>query len=237
MLKDDWGRPTRATNLDEPWTFRGGNSVRDIYLRFRTGMNGTLMPSFLGAATDPQLWQLATYVKSMARRPVWDMKGEEVATFYRERQQEGLKNRVRHGEYIATVSSCAFCHSPFSEDSTMIEEFKLAGGQLFRIVPFGDFVSYNLTSDKDTGLGAWTDDELKTFLTRGIRRDGSRMLPFPMPWPNYAHMKPEDMDALIAFLRTLPSVSNRIPPPRQPNIVSYLAGKFRMLILGEDLPL
>jgi len=38
---------------------------------------------------------------------------------------------VKHGEYIAQISLCAFCHSPFREDSTMIEEFKLAGGQKF----------------------------------------------------------------------------------------------------------
>jgi len=43
--------------------------------------------------------------------------------------------------------------------------------------------------------------------------------------------------ALVAFLRSLPAVTNRIPPPRQPNIASYLAGKFRMLILKQDPPI
>lgn len=236
-LKDDWGRPTKATNLVEPWAFRGGNRVRDIYLRFRTGMNGTPMPTFLGAATDPELWQLAVYVKSMGRRPLWDMKGAEIVNFYREKAQDAAKDIVRHGEYIATISGCAFCHSPHRDDNTMIEEFKYAGGQRFRVVPFGDFVTYNLTSDKETGLGNWTDDQIKTFVTKGIRRDGSRMLPYPKPWPNYAHMKPDDLNALIAFLRSLPPVSNRIPLPLAPNIVSYLAGKFRMLILKQDPPL
>ena len=236
-LKDDWGRPTRATNLDEPWAFRGGDTVRDIFLRFRTGMNGTPMPSFLDAATEPELWQLAVYVKSMGRKPLWDMRSDEVSVFYRDRQQEAAKDIVRHGEYVATVTGCAFCHSPFRDDNTMIEEFKYAGGQLFRVVPFGDFVSYNLTSDKETGLGNWTDDQIKTFVTKGIRRDGSRMIPYPMPWPSFANMKPDDLNALVAFLRSLPPVSNRIPLPRQPNIVSHLAGKFQMLILEKDPPL
>jgi len=62
-MKDDWGYSTVATKLTEPWAFRGGSTVRDIFLRFRTGMNGTPMPSFLGAATEPELWQLAVYVK------------------------------------------------------------------------------------------------------------------------------------------------------------------------------
>jgi mono/diheme cytochrome c family protein len=236
-LRDDWGRPTRATDLTEPWTFRGGDSVRDIFLRFRTGMNGTPMPSFLGAATEPELWQLAIYVKSIGRKPLWNMNAPEVVAFYKDQQQRASADLVKHGEYIASVVGCAFCHTPNRADNTMIEELKYAGGQRFRVEPFGDFVSYNLTSDKETGLGNWTDDEIKTFVTKGIRRDGSRMLPYPMPWPNYAHMTPGDLNAVIAFLRSLPPVSNRIPAPRQPNIVSFLAGKFRMLILKEDPPM
>ncbi|MCC7418038.1 MAG: c-type cytochrome [Acidobacteria bacterium] len=236
-LKDDWGRPTRATNLDEPWAFRGGSGVRDIFLRFRTGMNGTPMPSFIDAASESELWQLASYVKSIGRKPLWEMKGDEVAAFYRARDEEDRKDPVKRGEYIANISGCVQCHSPYREDNTMIEELKLAGGQRFRITPFGDFVAYNLTSDKETGLGDWTDEQIKTFVTTGVRRDGSRMLPFPMPWPNFAHMSASDLDALVAFLRSLPPVSNRIPPPQAPNIFSYLAGKFRMLILHEDQPL
>ena len=199
-------------------------------------MNGTPMPSFLDAATEPELWQLAVYVKSLGRKPLWEMKGDEVAVFYRDQEQEAAKDTIRHGEYIATISGCAFCHSPFREDNTMIDEFKYAGGQKFEVVPYGTFVTYNLTGDKETGLGNWTDDQIKTFVTKGIRRDGSRMLPFPMPWPNYANLKPDDLSALIAFLRSLSPVANRIPAPRRPNIVSYLAGKFSLLILHNDPP-
>ena len=126
-MRDDWGQPTRATNLAEPWTFRGGNTVRDIFLRFRTGMNGTPMPSFLGAATEPELWQLAVYVKSLGRKPLWDMKGDEVAAFYRDQEQEAKNDVVRHGEYIATVTGCAFCHSPFRDDNTMIDDLQICG--------------------------------------------------------------------------------------------------------------
>jgi mono/diheme cytochrome c family protein len=235
-LKDDWGRPTHATNLDEPWAFRAGNSVPNIYRRFRTGMNGTPMPSFLGAATEPELWQLAVYVKSLGRKPLWDMKGDEIPAYFRAQEAGAKADLVRQGEYIAQISGCAFCHSPFREDSTMIDEFKYAGGQRFDIVPFGTFVSYNLTSDKETGLGGWTDDQIKKFVTTGVRRDGSRMLPFPMPWPNFANMTQQDLNALVAFLRSLPPVSNRIPLPMSPNIVTYLSGKFSMLILHRDPP-
>jgi mono/diheme cytochrome c family protein len=236
-LRDDWGRATRATNLTEPWTFRGGRTVRDIYLRFRTGMNGTPMPSFLGAATDAELWQLAVFVQTMGRKPLWEMKGDEVASFYTEQQRMASADLVKQGEYVVAVAGCAICHSPSREDGTMIEEFRMAGGQKFVPRPFGVFVSYNLTSDKETGLGGWTDDEIKTFVTKGIRRDGTRMIPFPMPWPNYAHMKADDLNALVAYLRSLPPIKNRIPAPTKGNIVGYLAGKFRMLVLQQDPPL
>lgn len=236
-LKDDWGRPTRATDLTEPWAFRGGRDVRDIFLRFRTGMNGTPMPSFLNAATEPELWQLAVYIKSLGRKPLWETKDEAAVTaFYRTQQETAAKDMVRHGEYIATIAGCAFCHSPFRDDNTMIDELKYAGGQKFDVVPFGTAVTSNLTSDKESGLGDWTDDEIKKSVAAGLRHDGSRMLPYPMPWANYANMKPDDLNALLAFLRSLPPVSNRIPPWQPRNIASYLAGKFSMVILRKDPP-
>ena len=113
----------------------------------------------------------------------------------------------------------------------------LAGGQKWAAVPFGDFVSYNLTSDKETGLGAWSDDQIKMLVTKGARPDGSRMLPYPMPWTSYANLTASELGALVAYLRTLPPIANRIPPPARPNIVSYLWGKFQLLILKKDLPL
>ncbi len=51
--------PMQMRDLTEPWTFRGGSSARDIYLRFRTGLDGTPMPSYVGAVSDREMWQLA----------------------------------------------------------------------------------------------------------------------------------------------------------------------------------
>ncbi len=63
----------------QPWRFRGGPTSRDIYLRLRTGMSGTPMPSFSEAASDAELMDAAAYVSSLARKPIWSMTGEEVA--------------------------------------------------------------------------------------------------------------------------------------------------------------
>ena len=70
-LKDDYGAPIRAADLDESWKFRGGNTVEEIYSRLRTGLDGTPMPSFSDAIenkliTDEQLWHVAQYVRSLS---------------------------------------------------------------------------------------------------------------------------------------------------------------------------
>ena len=72
-FEDDWRQPLRAADLTEPWTFHGGATSRDVYLRFRTGMTGTPMPSFVGTASDADMWDLANYVVSLGRKPVWSM--------------------------------------------------------------------------------------------------------------------------------------------------------------------
>lgn len=70
-LKDDYGAPIRAADLNESWKFRGGNTVEEIYTRLRTGLDGTPMPSFSDAIenkliTEEQLWHVAQYVRSLA---------------------------------------------------------------------------------------------------------------------------------------------------------------------------
>jgi cytochrome c oxidase cbb3-type subunit 2 len=236
-FQDDWGNDLKPTNLTESWTFRGGSTPRDIYLRFSTGIDGSPMPSFAGSATDHEMWDLANYVSSIARKPVWTMNEKEVIEFYSGLESEAKLNPVVRGKYLVATIGCAFCHSPVSEDGSMTEELKFAGGQRWDLYPFDNVVSYNLTSDKETGLGNWTDEQIKTFLTKGIRRNGKRMIPYPMPWPAFASMKPDDLNAIVAYLRTIPPVYNKIPDPQSPNIFSYLWGKFQALILKKDIPL
>ncbi len=234
---DDWGHEIKPANLSEPWTFRGGSSAKDIYLRFRTGLDGTPMPSYKGSASDKEMWDLANYVVSLSRKPVWTMNERELQSFYDEIDKVNQANPVEHGKYLVETMGCGYCHTPIRKDGSIVEEMKYAGGQHWNLYPFGDYVSYNLTSDKETGLGGWTDDQIKKFLTTGTRRDGTRMIPFPMPWSAYAALKTSDLDAVIAYLRTLPPVYNRVPLPEKLNIFSYLWGKFRMLVLKQNLPL
>ncbi len=69
--------------------------------------------------------------------------------------------------------------------------------------PWGVSVSRNITQSKTKGIGAWTDDEIKRAITTGVDRQGNKLKP-PMGFHYYATVAPEDLDAVVAFLRTVP---------------------------------
>ena len=236
-FQDDWQQPIAAADLTEPWTMRGGATARDISLRFRTGMSGTPMPSFKDSASDAEMWDLANYVVSLGRKPVWSMTAEEVQAQYAREEADAKANPVKRGRYLVETLGCPLCHSPGDDKARVLPGMKMAGGLLIRVVPFGDYPTGNLTSDKQTGLGGWTDEEIKRALTKGILKDGTRLLPFPMDWPSFANMKPDDINAIVAYLRTIPPVFNRVPPPSRTFLPFYLWGKFKMLILQDDPPI
>jgi cytochrome c oxidase cbb3-type subunit 2 len=236
-FEDDWGQPLPAADLTEPWTFRGGPSSSDIYMRFRAGMSGTPMPSFKDTASDADMWHLANFVVSLARKPAWDMTGEEVAALYAREETRARANPVARGAYLVDSLGCVLCHSPVDENKRLMPGLRLAGGLRMRLEPFGDYPTGNLTSDKETGLGNWTDEEIKQTITRGILKDGTRMLPYPMDWGSFSNLTASDLDAIVAYLRTVPPVHNDVPPPDRTFLPIFLWGKFKMLVLGGDPPM
>ncbi len=235
-FKDNWDFDIDAADLRQPWTFRGGSTGRDIYLRFKTGVDGTPMPSYVGSASDKEMWDLANYVVSLGRKPAWKMNEQEIKEFYAKLDAQNKANPVQRGKYLVRTIGCAGCHSSYTEDLGIIEGTQFSGGLTFDLYPFGKFTTKNLTSDKETGLGNWTDQEIKRAFTQGIARDGRKFLPFPMPWTAFASLKEDDQNAIVAYLRTIPAVSRKIPDPEKPNIFAYLWGKFRVLILKEQIP-
>jgi cbb3-type cytochrome c oxidase subunit III len=236
-FEDDWRMPLRAADLTEPWTFHGGATSRDIYLRFRAGMTGTPMPSFADAASEAEMWDLANYVVSLGRKPIWSMDAAEVQQFYAQQDAKAKADPVKRGEQLVDTLGCVICHSPVDREKRMLPGMRLAGGMLIRIGPFGDYPTGNLTSDKATGLGEWTNDEIKRVITKGVLRDGSRLLPFPMDYGSFSTLTSDDLEAIVAYLRTVPAVSNKVPAPSRPFLPVYLWGKFKMLILGDDPPM
>jgi mono/diheme cytochrome c family protein len=233
-FQDASGHDIQMRDLSEPWTFRGGSTARDVYMRFRTGLDGTPMPSYVGAVSDREMWLLAQYVVSLERKPAWKMNDQELAAFYGIRDEQGRKDPILRGKHLVEGAGCIECHTPLDGKGGNIDSLRLAGGVRMTLGPFGEFVSANLTSDSATGLGGWTDEQIRNALTKGIRHDGTRMLPFPMPWTAFAKMKPEELDAIIAYLRTVPPIQNEVPAHKPLSFFPYLWGKFKMLVLKED---
>jgi mono/diheme cytochrome c family protein len=110
-------------------------------------------------------------------------------------------DKLKRGFYLSTIGHCMECHSPMGPKGRDFSRLG-AGGFEFK-GPWGVSVSRNITSDKEKGLGDWTDDEIKRAITQGISRDGSKLKP-PMGYPFYAKMTAEDLDAVVAYLRTVP---------------------------------
>lgn len=120
---------------------------------------------------------------------------------------------VARGEYLTTIAGCVECHTPVDPETFQpIAEMRFAGGQPFDLGPAGVVVSKNLTSDVETGLGGWTDEEIEVAIRTGVSKDGLRLFPV-MPYLFFNNLADEDMDAIIAYLRTLPPINN--PVPRQ----------------------
>ena len=124
---------------------------------------------------------------------------------------------AERGKYLASFSGCDHCHTPgyFLGKPDWSRVF--TGSDVgFKIGELGIFVGPNLTPDKETGLGAWTDDQIAAALITGARPDGRILAPI-MPWRSFAKMSQSDIAALVAYLRTLPPVSNKVPGPFGPN--------------------
>ena len=124
---------------------------------------------------------------------------------------------VERGKYIATIGGCLDCHTPgyFLGKPDMARY--LGGSDVgFKVGGLGIFVGPNLTPDKDTGLGNWSDEQIAKALTTGERPDGRILAPI-MPWRALEDLTKPDLAALIAYLRSLPPVKNKVPGPFGPN--------------------
>jgi mono/diheme cytochrome c family protein len=109
---------------------------------------------------------------------------------------------VEYGAYLAgPVAHCMECHTPMGPQGPMVDTMLGAGGFEFQ-GPWGTSVASNLTTHKD-GLAGYSDTEIAAMIKHGKRPDGAPMLP-PMPYPYLAQFTPDDLAAVILYLRNLP---------------------------------
>jgi mono/diheme cytochrome c family protein len=126
-----------------------------------------------------------------------------------EPRSEPTAEDIARGKALTDAGNCASCH-------TADAARPFAGGKRID-TPFGGIYSPNLTPDRETGLGAWSDDEFYRALRFGVARDGSRYYP-AFPYPNFTKLTRQDILAIRAYLATLTPIQNspRVPELRWP---------------------
>jgi mono/diheme cytochrome c family protein len=114
-------------------------------------------------------------------------------------------DKLAYGRYLGvTVAHCMQCHTPRVQGLPDLARIG-AGGNAYTGPDGRSAVANNLTPGNADGVVKWTDAQLKAAITTGVRPDGSNMVPV-MDFSSYAQMTPEDLDALVGFLRTLKPV-------------------------------
>ena len=110
-------------------------------------------------------------------------------------------DKVKYGGYLVeALGHCTACHSPLVKGVPDIEHQRGAGGQVIP-GPWGTAVTANITPHED-GIRDYTDGEIKRAITKGERPDGSKLSP-PMAFAYYRNIMSDDLDAIVAYLRTL----------------------------------
>lgn len=151
---------------------------------------------------------------------------------------------VERGRYLVMVGGCADCHTPLKltekgpapdmdrhlaghpAQFAMGPAPKFDGGWMWAGAgtntafngPWGTTFAANLTPDKETGLGNWTEQTFIAMMRTGKQwgQPAGRSLQPPMPWPNYSRMTDDDLKSIFAYLQSLPPMKNRVPDYQPP---------------------
>ena len=126
-------------------------------------------------------------------------------------QAQSNADLVKRGDYLVnTIMTCGNCHTPKGPTGDIAEK-AFSGGLSWDEPPF-KVTAPNITQDKETGIGSWTDAQIKTALRTGKRPDGIQ-LAMVMPTDFYEIISDRDMNAIVAYLRTLKPIKNKVPDP------------------------
>jgi mono/diheme cytochrome c family protein len=111
---------------------------------------------------------------------------------------------IARGEYIFNAAGCLGCHTVPKTGQ------RLAGGRALK-TPFGTFYSPNITPDRETGIGGWTDEDFIRALREGRSPNGTAYFPV-FPYTSFTHLTDQDLRDLKAYLDAQPPVSQRNKP-------------------------
>lgn len=135
-----------------------------------------------------------------------------------DRKFEATPQRLARGKYLVDgVMGCFGCHTDqdWSKPGAPPVAGKEGSGHVWSDQEMPWLVAPNITPDKETGAGNWSDDTMARAIREGIGHDGRVLFPM-MPYPDYRQMSDEDLASVIAYVRTVPSVRNQLPTTKMP---------------------
>jgi mono/diheme cytochrome c family protein len=120
--------------------------------------------------------------------------------------------KIERGKYLANgFAGCIDCHS--TRDYSKFSGPLVPGTEGMGGFDYGEGAGYipasNITPDKETGIGNWSDGEIFRAITAGVDKDGKMLAPM-MPYPVFSTLDKEDLYAIIAYIRTLPPIKNKV---------------------------
>jgi mono/diheme cytochrome c family protein len=119
---------------------------------------------------------------------------------------------LERGSYLLNnIGACGNCHTPRVKGVPDLSQRFSGGFQTFT-EPWFVAKGSNITPDPETGIGRWSVADLKRAMTEGVRPSGIPLAPI-MPFPFFKVLTTGDLDAIVAYLRSLPAVRNEVPPP------------------------
>jgi len=216
--QDAKGAEVPIRDLAAPWTFRGGAEPEQIWLRLTVGMTPGPMPSYEGATTPEERWDLVNFVESVARIPPWEAGGKLGGP-----GQD--PDPVKRGDYLAHMEMCGLCHTQINHTGIYRDDDAfLAGGMRVGAYPHAAFISRNLTSDPQTGIGGFSAEQIANIIRNGRRPDRT-LNPWGMPWFFLHAFSEQDAIAIASYLKTTSPVSHRIPAPISYGVIETVIAK------------
>lgn len=117
---------------------------------------------------------------------------------------------LERGTYLVqSIVACGNCHTPKGPDGDLPDK-ELAGMAPVEANAMWTANGSNITPDKETGIGRWTEEELTVAIREGLRPDGSIIGP-PMPFKFYRQLSDEDVAAIVSYVRQVPAINNPVP--------------------------
>ena len=162
---------------------------------------------------------------------------------------DAKSDSVARGRYIVSTSGCHDCHTPWKVGPNGPEPdfsralsghpqelvmpplpappmpwvMTVAGTNTAMAGPWGVSFTANLTPDPETGTGKWSVRNFKDTIRTGRHFGRGRAILPPMPWPVYRNLTDEDLEAVFAYLQSIPPIKNHVPRPLPPPAVTASA--------------